>query len=578
MFDGVDNTIVTLRTRSQLAGFHTWDEDVILANGSVTSANHLYEILLYPDRCVFLIDRQTVGTIHDRHLPDPYRELAWWLWSGNSGVVGAMTYIRGDWTLYSNYNDLRVASLPPSTDSTGAVGYVQSLPAPNPSAIEGAVLVPLDLEPDHALRTRSRVLTDEGSFEGNFPGASIYRDLTVGTSITFTIGSVLVTGVGTLFTTEIRVGDYVQYTNDADETAPVQAQVDSIESDTRLTLRTAYIGAGGTSGAGPGVADVCDWYVFADGIAGTSVTVAAGMATLAVGVSNLDRAFLARRLGAGRRKGYAPVRASFRADITARRANQGALLCLSSTLGAGVALTEVAGFLLDGVLTPVVDTLAYRNYAGGIGSNVTEALPNGGDTVADVHVYDLDLYEDRVVISVDGEILRTVGEAIPWPYTEMYLLVQIENVGATAATSVNLIDAHCKSLDVVDVRSVQPDASKLQMTAHDGQPCANNTPRAPTNIADNLVHEITLAAGAGMQLGHKYEITQIGGADIQIYITDAGAPAIAVLRYSPHHLFNGIPWQFSPTIQGQRIYAGKAVNGTANADIYCDSPSGGAGA
>ena len=110
-----------------------------------------------------------------------------------------------------------------------------------------------------------------------------------------------------------------------------------------------------------------------------------------------------------------------------------------------------------------------------------------------------------------------------------------------------------------------------------GLPFGSTAARAATNIADNLVHEVTNAAGAGMVMGTRYVVTQIGGADIQV-MEAAAAPAVATCRRSPYHLFNGIPWVFSPRAAANRLWAVKAVDGTANADLYCDSPDGGTGA
>lgn len=59
-------------------------------------------------------------------------------------------------------------------------------------------------------------------------------------TLTFTADSVDVTGVGTFFTTELAVGDYIQL--DAD-TAP--AKIESITDDANLVLLNAYTAAGG---------------------------------------------------------------------------------------------------------------------------------------------------------------------------------------------------------------------------------------------------------------------------------------------------------------------------------------------
>lgn len=69
-------------------------------------------------------------------------------------------------------------------------------------------------------------------------------------TITFTNGSATVTGVGSAFTTELRLGDLIRLSTDADTTAGWR-RVSAIASDTSLTLSATY---GATGGAGTGYA------------------------------------------------------------------------------------------------------------------------------------------------------------------------------------------------------------------------------------------------------------------------------------------------------------------------------------
>ncbi len=63
-------------------------------------------------------------------------------------------------------------------------------------------------------------------------------------TLTFTPGSSIVTGTDSLFTTELRSGDYIMLEADG-----LPVEVESVESDASLTLTTDYPGAGGS---GPG--------------------------------------------------------------------------------------------------------------------------------------------------------------------------------------------------------------------------------------------------------------------------------------------------------------------------------------
>ena len=110
----------------------------------------------------------------------------------------------------------------------------------------------------------------------------------------------------------------------------------------------------------------------------------------------------------------------------------------------------------------------------------------------------------------------------------------------------------------------------------DVTPFVTGTPRAPTAVADNLVHEVTDPAGAGMQLGYAYCVTQIGGADLCLYVA-AAAPAVAVCRRG-FHLYSGLPWLLRPTAAGLHAWVVKAVDGTADANVSVQATDGGTGA
>lgn len=93
------------------------------------------------------------------------------------------------------------------------------------------------------------------TFNGNtfrFEGATLTSTLT-GT-LTFTNGSATVTGSGTAFTTELRLGDWIRLSTDVDTTSGWR-RVSAIASDTSLTLSAVYAATGG-SGTGYTTRDV----------------------------------------------------------------------------------------------------------------------------------------------------------------------------------------------------------------------------------------------------------------------------------------------------------------------------------
>lgn len=501
-------------------------------------------------------------------------------WTTDIGPPGASVNIY----IYMSDKPLEIPVISTVTGSAAIQGQVASRNAPDPAAVLAATAdLPLPTEPDGTLRTRARVLTDEGSFQGYFPGASLYRALTGGAFITMTAGSTAVTGVGTLFATEVRVGDYVEITAQHNDAVPVLVQVQSIESNLALTLRTAWAGATAT-----GAAQVCDWHVLITG-AGASIVVAAPFATMTAGTANGGRVTLSRRLGAGGRKGCAPLVERFWLRQNQRLANVQSYFGLTSNLGASAVLQQLAIFNFPmGGTGPDVDCVAARDFAAGLTNSDPVLIPAGGSTDNDPgHLYQVVLREDQAEWYIDGR-LRSTGmpveyagqTVIPDPYAELYLFVQVENTAVVAAGTNLLVTAvHHRSLNVVDVRPVQPDPDQHCVATFDRTVASGDTPPPPVvSIVTDGVYEIT--TGARMEKNHSYLVTQLGGADIQVVIgaPGAAAPAIATVRLGARHLFHGIPWVFSPRQSGERLYCGKAVNGTADATVYHESTDGGNGA
>jgi hypothetical protein len=97
------------------------------------------------------------------------------------------------------------------------------------------------MDTDRNLNVRARVLTDEASFRDDFTTGELYVELT-GT-VYFTNGSTIVTGVGTLFATELNKQHHLKLSGHADS---VYAAILVIESDTYLELSEPYTGATGS--------------------------------------------------------------------------------------------------------------------------------------------------------------------------------------------------------------------------------------------------------------------------------------------------------------------------------------------
>ena len=122
------------------------------------------------------------------------------------------------------------------------------------------------------LQTRGEIMTDEGGYRDNAAGTGI--GWAMGT-LTFTNGSVTVTGTGILSSPSISFGDYIMLASDAVDS---WARIEDYD-DTSITLETPYAGAGGT---GPAIESILQPKTGT----GTSVTLANGNYTLNSGVTN----------------------------------------------------------------------------------------------------------------------------------------------------------------------------------------------------------------------------------------------------------------------------------------------------
>ncbi len=157
----------------------------------------------------------------------------------SSGAISSWTWNFGDGTTSSEQNPSHTYTEPgkysvaltitglAGSDVENKINYITVLRPGEPE------LDSLSIMPENAWIQTGQTL----------PYTAIGRYPLTGT-LTFTNGSTEVTGVGTAFTTELEVNDYVMLEADG-----VWAQVSSIESDTHLTLTSPYSADGGS---GPG--------------------------------------------------------------------------------------------------------------------------------------------------------------------------------------------------------------------------------------------------------------------------------------------------------------------------------------
>jgi hypothetical protein len=287
---------------------------------------------------------------------------------------------------------------------------------PNPSAyISGTDNPTIDAFGN--LEIRGPIITDEGSLRDDFTGSALTTALT-GT-VTFTNGSLAVTGSGTSFTTQIVVGQYIKKTADS-ETDYVQ--VSSIQSNTALTLVSTYPG---TTGGAASV--VSNWQTVTP--SGGSFAVASSVLTLACGTT-------ASATGSIRSLGdYLPYSIEFYAEVSQRIANQTIYMGLENIVGAPAqqAIVQFTGTTNTQVnfVTSFAATTADTQ-------TTTVTLPNG-TTTATYHQYKIDLSQNQATLSIDGYIAAINTIHLPSPYTIMYVTAGVINGGTAPASNTNLL-------------------------------------------------------------------------------------------------------------------------------------------
>jgi hypothetical protein len=282
---------------------------------------------------------------------------------------------------------------------------------PNYSAPSDTVQRAASIDDFGSLQTRGAVLTDEGTFRVNFANTSLFVSL----------GAVMVSGntvTGTGFlTADVHVNDYFKIAADADTFCK---QIDSIDSDTQITLKAAYTG----SASGTGNRSL----VFPFTGTGGSQAVASGALTLTGGTTATSIT------GIKRFTDYGPLVFRSRVTVSQRIANQEIHIGLEED----AATTRwFARFLLDGTVNTTVKCETGRNPTGAPSASETQTstvtLPNGATTSA-AREYRVELLTESVRFYIDSVLVAEHSMVIPHQHDEMTSHVEIRN-GTTPASS-----------------------------------------------------------------------------------------------------------------------------------------------
>lgn len=289
--------------------------------------------------------------------------------------------------------------------------------SPPYSGADTAIAQALAIDPDGALITRGQALTDEGTFRINFANTSLA--VAIGS---VTVAGTLVTGTGFL-TTDVHAGDYFKLDADAES---AWVQIGSIDSDTALTLVTAYVG--GTSGAASRT--LVQPYTGSGG----SMSVASGQLTINSGTTN------AAVTGVERLVDYAPLVFRARLSVSQRIANQDGLVGL---VDPAATPKWFARFRFDGTTNTTIKCETGRNPTGAPSASETETstvtLPNA-TTTASMREYRIELLTEVVRFYIDGNIVAEHARVIPAQHDPMQAYVELRNGTGAASTTAMVVD------------------------------------------------------------------------------------------------------------------------------------------
>lgn len=368
-------------------------------------------------------------------------------------------------------------------------GYATDGYDPDPSGFQppvsgGAATASMHvLDPSGHVVVRGPVLTDEGSFRDDFPGVTLTPALTG--VLTFTNGSTTVTGVGTLFTTELSKAFYTRL--GADSNAFLE-RVDLIVSDTELELEEPYGGAGGA-----GAAVRAFWLPTTVGTG--VIAVAASVATLTVGAPMGDTAQIVREVD------YLPLILTSHALISQRVVNQEAVIGFESA--DPIYPGQRAVIVFDGVVNTTIKFITASSSAAADIQTTVVTLP-GGLTTATSHEYSISMAGRVCTLTFNGLIVARHLDHIPYPYTIVNAVHRIVNTGVAAAgTILTVEEVWLSNQDAIQVNN-DLRADPLLVRIDEESHYVSGRLVTVTTVADQVVVSVTVPAEKTMfVLGYK---------------------------------------------------------------------------
>jgi hypothetical protein len=320
--------------------------------------------------------------------------------------------------------------VPGHAPAKGLGGFAPD-PHNNPYAPDPDEVVSHYVDAEGQLMVRGPTLTDEGSFRDDFTWDSLETDLT-GT-VSFTNGSDVVTGDGTLFTEEINRDHYIKLTTDglSKWVAVVRAPTDS-----SLLLESPYEGSTGT-----GTAHKTRWIKHLIGETPGSISVSSSNVQIASGTASGGGVHLVRD------GDYPPMVAVWRAALSQRVANQTAFFGFRNNHTDPSMYCDVVFAGTDST------SLSFRSAWDGDEESTTVSLPPGLDTSQSLR-YKIDVSVDYCALLVNGVLVAKHDNHIPDMYADMSLCAGIENDATVTDTTLSIDTVYWSNQDQIQIASV----------------------------------------------------------------------------------------------------------------------------
>lgn len=299
----------------------------------------------------------------------------------------------------------------------------------------------LQIDTERNLRARAQVLTDEQSFRDDFANGDT-KYVATGT-VYFRNGETYVIGVGTNFIGELKIGEYIKLSTDADS---YYTKIADVYSDTVLLLEEGYLGS-----TGNGTAWYSYWKYSID--AGCSADISGSILVLESGTVSGEICQAARD------GDYLPFNLTFGARVTQRIANQ--------ELSIGFADNDTPGLIDNQVMLVFSGTdntkVIFRTSFSGNDVQETEVTLEGGDTTASLTLYEIVVDALGCCLLVSGKKRATHYCHIPDPYAVLNIYATAYNTDTAASSTALVIDTiafvNHNTLDA----SIETDANPVQV-------------------------------------------------------------------------------------------------------------------